>query len=303
MCSLSPRVVSEVLSLLSAFCPAVPPRWMIEPQDTSVLKGKTGLIDCQADGFPPPSVRWSKTDGEFCLCVCICTCGWGCGCGWGCECGCVCVILHWPLNAVASFGPWECMCVCSCCLDNQIKEVRARTSRVKVDTWLTWAMAISPQSSLFLLLHPLFSSLILLVVALVLIPSLSLLLSLSLNSACDFHLQLTLNWHSLLSLETALKIKSTFPSPPPLNLARVMLLLEPLLLYLYCCSVSLLRFTPNCKDAVLLERQVKKIYQPCNCQNSYSNFHMTCNYSNRLSLEWTWKQKCKRQRMRVDLSK
>jgi Down syndrome cell adhesion protein len=43
----------------------VPPKWMIEARDTSVLKGKTALIDCQADGFPPPSVRWSKTDGKF----------------------------------------------------------------------------------------------------------------------------------------------------------------------------------------------------------------------------------------------
>jgi hypothetical protein len=41
----------------------VPPKWMIEPRDISVLKGKTALIDCQADGFPPPSVRWSKTEG------------------------------------------------------------------------------------------------------------------------------------------------------------------------------------------------------------------------------------------------
>jgi len=42
----------------------VPPKWVIEPQDASVLRGRTALIDCQADGFPPPSIHWSKTDGN-----------------------------------------------------------------------------------------------------------------------------------------------------------------------------------------------------------------------------------------------
>lgn len=37
---------------------------MLEPTDASVLKGRTALIDCQADGVPAPSVRWSKTEGK-----------------------------------------------------------------------------------------------------------------------------------------------------------------------------------------------------------------------------------------------
>lgn len=66
--SLCHHVCNSRLVSVLLFCSlTVPPRWMIEPQDTSVLKGKTGLIDCQADGFPPPSVRWSKTDGKFSL--------------------------------------------------------------------------------------------------------------------------------------------------------------------------------------------------------------------------------------------
>lgn len=52
----------------------VPPKWLIEARDTSVLAGARALIDCQADGLPPPSVRWSRTDGQyffFTSCPCL----------------------------------------------------------------------------------------------------------------------------------------------------------------------------------------------------------------------------------------
>ncbi|XP_067138815.1 cell adhesion molecule Dscam1-like isoform X2 [Centruroides vittatus] len=42
----------------------VPPRWVIEPSDASVVKGKSVVIDCQAEGFPQPRVRWTKADGD-----------------------------------------------------------------------------------------------------------------------------------------------------------------------------------------------------------------------------------------------
>ncbi|XP_064480488.1 cell adhesion molecule Dscam1-like [Ornithodoros turicata] len=42
----------------------VPPVWRIEPSDTIVVKGGTAVIDCQADGFPVPRVRWTKSEGD-----------------------------------------------------------------------------------------------------------------------------------------------------------------------------------------------------------------------------------------------
>ena len=65
----SPRNPRDVLMCISSSHSlpvsswTVPPKWVIEPQDASVLRGRTALIDCQADGFPPPSVHWSKTEG------------------------------------------------------------------------------------------------------------------------------------------------------------------------------------------------------------------------------------------------
>ncbi|XP_054724884.1 cell adhesion molecule DSCAML1-like [Uloborus diversus] len=41
----------------------VPPRWRIEPGDTSVIKSRSAVVDCQADGFPIPRIRWTKSEG------------------------------------------------------------------------------------------------------------------------------------------------------------------------------------------------------------------------------------------------
>ncbi|KAI1289731.1 Down syndrome cell adhesion molecule-like protein Dscam2 [Halotydeus destructor] len=38
------------------------PKWLREPADSMVLKDRTAVIDCEADGFPVPSIRWSHTD-------------------------------------------------------------------------------------------------------------------------------------------------------------------------------------------------------------------------------------------------
>ncbi|XP_054712505.1 cell adhesion molecule Dscam2-like [Uloborus diversus] len=39
----------------------VPPRWILEPRDTSAIAGKPSRIDCQADGVPQPHVRWKMS--------------------------------------------------------------------------------------------------------------------------------------------------------------------------------------------------------------------------------------------------
>ncbi|GBL94720.1 Down syndrome cell adhesion molecule-like protein Dscam2 [Araneus ventricosus] len=38
----------------------IPPRWRLEPADTSVLVGRSVSLHCQADGFPQPQIRWEK---------------------------------------------------------------------------------------------------------------------------------------------------------------------------------------------------------------------------------------------------
>ncbi|XP_059483764.1 cell adhesion molecule Dscam2 [Neocloeon triangulifer] len=41
----------------------VPPRWVIEPSDSSVASGNDVVLNCQADGYPVPNVTWRKADG------------------------------------------------------------------------------------------------------------------------------------------------------------------------------------------------------------------------------------------------
>ena len=59
--SLPPSVSLSITAPLST----VPPKWIIEPRDTSILTGKTAVIDCQADGFPHPTVHWTRKEGNF----------------------------------------------------------------------------------------------------------------------------------------------------------------------------------------------------------------------------------------------
>ncbi|PNF21232.1 hypothetical protein B7P43_G04189 [Cryptotermes secundus] len=44
---------------------SVPPEWVIEPKDTSVVAGQTVALHCQADGFPLPTVIWRKGHGKL----------------------------------------------------------------------------------------------------------------------------------------------------------------------------------------------------------------------------------------------
>lgn len=39
------------------------PRWKTEPNDVDVIKGKSVMIDCEAEGFPPPRITWRKAEG------------------------------------------------------------------------------------------------------------------------------------------------------------------------------------------------------------------------------------------------
>lgn len=45
----------------------MPPEWVIEPKDTSVVAGQAVALHCQADGFPLPTVTWRKGHGN-CFC-------------------------------------------------------------------------------------------------------------------------------------------------------------------------------------------------------------------------------------------
>lgn len=49
---------------ISLFLLIVPPRWRLEPADTSVLVGRSVSLHCQADGFPQPQIRWEKAAGK-----------------------------------------------------------------------------------------------------------------------------------------------------------------------------------------------------------------------------------------------
>ncbi|XP_063908088.1 cell adhesion molecule Dscam1 isoform X3 [Zophobas morio] len=42
----------------------VPPRWTVEPADSSVAAGREATLHCQADGYPKPAVTWKKAVGE-----------------------------------------------------------------------------------------------------------------------------------------------------------------------------------------------------------------------------------------------
>ncbi|XP_022253218.1 Down syndrome cell adhesion molecule-like protein Dscam2 [Limulus polyphemus] len=42
-----------------------PPRWKIEPKDTSVVIGSSVMLHCQAEGKPEPRVTWKKSTGQL----------------------------------------------------------------------------------------------------------------------------------------------------------------------------------------------------------------------------------------------
>ena len=42
----------------------VPPKWLLEPKDASVQAGQDIVLDCQADGYPNPTITWKKAIGS-----------------------------------------------------------------------------------------------------------------------------------------------------------------------------------------------------------------------------------------------
>lgn len=42
----------------------VPPKWIVEPEDTAVLDTQLTIINCQADGYPEPRVTWTRVSGS-----------------------------------------------------------------------------------------------------------------------------------------------------------------------------------------------------------------------------------------------
>ena len=61
-CSL--RYVKTLIFVLNF---SVPPEWLIEPKDASVVAGQTVALHCQADGLPVPTVIWRKGHGNYIL--------------------------------------------------------------------------------------------------------------------------------------------------------------------------------------------------------------------------------------------
>lgn len=42
----------------------VPPKWIVEPKDTSTRYMDNTTIDCEADGQPKPTITWKKAVGN-----------------------------------------------------------------------------------------------------------------------------------------------------------------------------------------------------------------------------------------------
>ncbi|CAN7984994.1 unnamed protein product, partial [Ixodes hexagonus] len=42
----------------------VPPRWKVAPKEKSSVVGENVVVDCQAEGFPPPRIWWEKSSGS-----------------------------------------------------------------------------------------------------------------------------------------------------------------------------------------------------------------------------------------------
>lgn len=52
--------VCVIYHVMTLCCVTVPPRWKIEPRDSSVVLGHNIVIDCQSEGDPAPVVTWKK---------------------------------------------------------------------------------------------------------------------------------------------------------------------------------------------------------------------------------------------------
>lgn len=44
--------------------PALPPEWLTEPEDVTVLEGGAATLDCVAYGSPDPNITWARLEGQ-----------------------------------------------------------------------------------------------------------------------------------------------------------------------------------------------------------------------------------------------
>lgn len=42
---------------------AVPPRFVVQPNNQDGIYGKAGVLNCSVDGYPPPKVMWKHAKG------------------------------------------------------------------------------------------------------------------------------------------------------------------------------------------------------------------------------------------------
>lgn len=55
--------IKKTKFLIESFETLVPPKWIIEPEDQSVILGNSVTIPCEAVGSPPPTLLWKQAIG------------------------------------------------------------------------------------------------------------------------------------------------------------------------------------------------------------------------------------------------
>lgn len=62
----APGNLSETKLICSSPTPlsAVPPRFVVQPNNQDGIYGKAGVLNCSVDGYPPPKVMWKHAKGK-----------------------------------------------------------------------------------------------------------------------------------------------------------------------------------------------------------------------------------------------